>query len=220
MNWNLKGIAKCNFRRCQFTRGGGIINPIYSTVSVVPPRIGVDIVHVGMVEMASAELTPAAFPHPVRTEWKILAQLKVDNPSITQEECAKQIGVNPNTIRLWVRNPLYQSFENWFISKNYESMPVEVRKRREDVQEELDEFAQEMLGRLKDIVETSHDNKLIAQIGFDALDRANYRPLQKEGSRPINIIFTPEMLNELQRRRAEVVEGEAVVVGQVAEGAR
>lgn len=145
-----------------------------------------------------------------------MAGLKKDDPSITNEDCAKQIGVNPNTIRMWIRNPLYQSFENWYLEKNYEALSLPEKMKRADVQEELDEFAQEMLGRLKDIAETTHDNKLLAQIGFDALDRAGYAPMKKDSARPINLILTPELVESLRRRSAEVLDLD-VVVGQLVE---
>lgn len=162
-----------------------------------------------------AETVPVPiFPHPVRTEWKMLAQLCKDNPSITQDECAKQLGVNANTIRNWKRQPLYQSFENWFLQGVFDNQTFEQKKSRADIQEELDEFAQEMLGKLRDIAETSNDTKLVAQIGFDVLDRAGYSAVRKEGQRPISFILTAEALQELARRTQEMRSIDAVVVGQ------
>lgn len=160
---------------------------------------------------------PEQYPHPIRTEWKIMAMLKKDSPSITQEEIAKQIGVNPNTIRLWTRNPLYQSYESWYLEKEYEALDLPTKRSRAEVQEQLDEFAQEMLDRLVDIAETTHDNKLLVQIGFDALDRAGYGAAKKEAARPINLIITPELMHELRRRSVEARESETVVVGQLVE---
>jgi hypothetical protein len=144
----------------------------------------------------------------------LLAQIKLDNPSATLDECAKQLGVNPATIRLWLKQPLYQSYENWFLQREFERQPLSLKMSRAEVQDNLDEFAQEMLLRLKDIAETSHDSKLIAQIGFDALDRAGYAAARKDSARPINLIFTPELISVLRRRAEEVQALDAVVVGQ------
>lgn len=114
-----------------------------------------------------------------------------------------------------MRQPLYQSYENWFLSEHYDSTPLETKRARAEVQEELDEFAQEMLGRLRDIAETSHDTKLIAQIGFDALDRAGYAAVKKDSARPIQFILTAEAAVELARRAAEIRASTPIVVGQV-----
>lgn len=157
------------------------------------------------------------FPHPIRTEWKLLAILKKDNPGITNVECAKQLGVNENTIRHWFKSPLFQSYENWFLEKNWEYTPIDTKKARAAVQEELDEFAQEMLARLRDIVETSGDNKLVASIAFDALDRAGHIGPKREGQRPINFILTAEAVLELSRRAREIGTSEEVLVGQTVE---
>jgi hypothetical protein len=160
------------------------------------------------------------YPHPIRTEWKILAQLRADNPASTAIELARLIGVNENTIRFWTKKPLYQSYENWFLRRHFEHCPVEVRLRREEVQEQLDEFAQEMLFRLKDIAETTNDQKLLTSIGWDALDRAGYGAVKRESARPINLILTAEVLATIQRRSAEADTAiDAVVVGQMEQGA-
>lgn len=144
-----------------------------------------------------------------------MALYKKDNPTATQEELAKSIGVSANTIRHWLRKPLYQSYENWLINSTYEEMPLQAKRRREDVQEDLDEFAQEMLDRLRDIAETSQDQKLVAQIGFDALDRAGYAAAKKDSARPINLIITEELLATIRQRAVESSTVEGVVVGQV-----
>lgn len=158
-----------------------------------------------------------AFPHPIRTEWKILAQLRKDNPMITAEDLAKQLGTNSNTIRMWTRKPLYQSYENWYLGQTADHVPLDTKRSRAEVQDTLDEFAQEMLARLIDIAETSHDQKLLVQIGFDALDRAGYGAVKKDAARPINLIFTPELIGELRRRAGEIAESSEVLVGQVVE---
>lgn len=164
-------------------------------------------------------LPEAVYPHPIRSEWKLLVILRADNPTITKEEQAKQMGVSANTIRLWERQPLFQSYESWYFNRKWESIPLGEKKRRAEVQDQLDEFAQEMLDRLRDIAETSNDQKLVAQIGFDALDRAGYAAAKKDSARPINLIITPDLLLELQRRAVEMRDSGDVVVGQVEERA-
>jgi hypothetical protein len=146
------------------------------------------------------------FPHPVRTVWKLLALLRRDNPDITNGECAKQLGYNANSIGAWLRSPLYQS---------YDSQSLAVKVSRADVKEELDEFAVEMLGRLRDIVEHSSDEKLIASIGFDALDRAGYAEPKRDAQRPIQLILTSEVLSALMQRSREIADTTDVVVGEV-----
>ena len=155
------------------------------------------------------------FPHPVRTEWKLLAILRRDEPAITQTDCSRRLGVSINTIRHWLAKPLYQSFENWFLEKSFEGLPLPEKQTRAAVKEELDEFAVEMLSRLREIVETSNDDKLVASIGFDALDRAGYSPPQRDSGRAINFILTPEVLATLSQRKREIADTSEVVLGEV-----
>lgn len=161
----------------------------------------------------SLNITP--FPHPIRTEWKLLALLRKDNPGITQVECGKQLGVSALTIRHWMDKPLYQSYENWLLEKAYDSTPLDLKRARSEVKEELDEFAVEMLGRLRDIVETTSDEKLLTQIGFDMLDRAGYAEPKRDAQRSIQVILTPELVAILQKRQAEVVDNSQVLLGEV-----
>ena len=160
-------------------------------------------------------MTATPFPHPVRTVWKLLATLRRDNPDITNVECARQLGVTSNSIAAWLKAPLYQSYENWFLERTYEGQPLEVKRQRAAVKEELDEFAYEMLGRLQDIVEHSTDDKLVAQIGFDMLDRAGYSEPKRDTQRPISVILTAELLEILTRRRLESSTDTDVAVGEV-----
>lgn len=162
-------------------------------------------------------MTNSIFPHAVRTEFKLLALLRKDNPGISNVECAKQLGVNQNTIRVWLQKPLYQSYENWFLTQTYESQVLSEKRQRSEVKEDLDEFAVEMLGRLKDIVETSNDDKLIVSIGFDMLDRAGYAEPKRDQARAIQFLMTPELINMLQQRAKEISSGE-VIVGEVMSG--
>lgn len=157
----------------------------------------------------------AEFPHPVRTAWKMLAQLRVDNPNISNLECAKQLGVNAITIGSWLRQPLYQSFENFLITDMYEGLPLAVKSSRADVQKELDEFAHSMLYRLQEITETSQDDKLVATIGMDALDRAGFGPKSKNDGKALNLVLTPELLAILTTRAKEITGDVEVVVGEV-----
>lgn len=155
-----------------------------------------------------------AFPHAIKTSWKLLAIMRRDTPSLTNGDCARSLGVNENTIRHWLQTPLYQSYENWFLEKSYEATPLAIKMSRAEVKESIDEFAEEMLFRLKDIVETSSDEKLIANIGFDMLDRAGYSEPKKDSNRPINLVLTPELATMLFQRSREIAS-ESVVVGEV-----
>lgn len=154
------------------------------------------------------------YPHPIRTEWKLLTMLRRDNPGITQGEAARQLGVSALTIKHWTDKPLYQSYESWFLSQTYDNLPLQVKRRQAEVKEEIDEFAQEMLVRLKDIIETTSDEKLIASIGMDMLDRAGYSEPKRDVQRNIQVVLTPEVLAILQRRAAEIIDVEPVQLGE------
>jgi transposase-like protein len=159
-------------------------------------------------------LPEPVFPHPIRTEWKLLAIFKKDNPVASIGDCARAMGVNYHTIRAWIRQPLYQSYENWFLRRESDALPFETRLRNADMKDELDEFAVEMHDRLRSIVETTTDDKLIAQVAFDALDRAGYAPEKRDAKRPISLILTTEVLAALAQR-ARVIRDETIVVGEV-----
>jgi len=159
-------------------------------------------------------LPEPVFPHPIRTEWKMLALFKRDNPASTIGDCAKALGVNYHTIRAWIRQPLYQSYENWFLKRSDEDMPLAGRITKAEMQETLDDFAVEMQSRLQSIVETSNDDKLLSQIAFDALDRAGYAAERRDAKRPIQLILTPEVLRTFAERGREIANAD-IIVGEV-----
>jgi hypothetical protein len=163
-------------------------------------------------------MAEATFPHPVRTAFKLLALLRRDNPGISNVDCAKQLGVSVLTISHWLNKPLYQSYENWLINATYDSQPLPEKRSRADFKGELDEFAEEMFERLKDIVETTNDSALVAKIGFDMLDRAGYAEPKRDSARSVNVVLTADLLDVLMRRAVEARGSTALIDVQAVDG--
>jgi hypothetical protein len=153
------------------------------------------------------------YPQPVRTEWKLLATLRVEQPDLSIRDIAGRLARSEQTIRVWLRTPLYQAYETWFVNKHFDSLPLALKLSRQEMRQEIDGFAEEMLSRLRDIVETTADEKLVATIGFDILDRADYAAPKREQQRPITLVLTPELLDRLRNREREATTIDAVVVG-------
>mgnify|MGYP005818496997 CR=1 FL=1 len=113
----------------------------------------------------------------VRTEYKLLAGLRTEHPEWTVKELASRLGYSGGAIRTWLKSPEYQRFENWLLKKTWEAMPALVRESHEQVQERFADFAGYMQERLLDIIDTSEDPKLQAQVAQDWLDRAGHAPV-------------------------------------------
>lgn len=160
-------------------------------------------------------LPEVTYDQPVRVEWKLMADIRVGEPTVRNVDLAKRIGVNPNTITRWLLDPQYQRYENWILNKNYESLPAAVREEIKDVQERLSEGSSEMLDRLYGIIQTVGDPKLEAELCQDWLDRAGHAPQRKvAGSGRTTFVITEEAARVFMRREAEAglapVEGEVV----------
>jgi hypothetical protein len=123
-----------------------------------------------------------------------------------------RLGRSHQTIAVWLKQPLYQSYENWVINKTYDSAPG-LRRSKETLREEVGEFAAEMFDRLRDIVETTTDQKFIKEVAFDMLDRADVGAPKRETQRPINFMLTAEAVMMLQQRARE--SSQDVVTGEV-----
>lgn len=154
--------------------------------------------------MAEAQLD-RVYPLPVRTEWKLLAQMRANEPNVPISELAKRLGYAYQTVLLWLKKPTYQAYENWYLGKVYEELPLEVRRGREDVQETFNDFAGEMQDRLLAIIETTPDQRLAAQLAQDWLDRAGHAAVRKMEHRGITFTITAELHDMLERRAAEAV---------------
>ena len=156
---------------------------------------------------------PAAYPDFVRIEWKMIADIRCEQPDVPVTVLANRTGRSAQTIYVWLRRDAYQRYENWvFEQKKQQWTPFE-RAARADVAEELQEFSGEMLDRLRLIAETSGDDKLVASVSQDWLDRAGYAPKHKTDARATQIILSEGAIRALLDRAREA-QGE-VVVGEV-----
>lgn len=118
------------------------------------------------------------FPVYIRPEWRALAHLRVREFK-NWRECAIELGVSYQTILLWKGKVLYQQYEAHLQGAYLESVTPAVRKKREQVREDIEDSASEMFDRLKVIVETTSDQKLAASICQDLLDRAGVATVQE-----------------------------------------
>jgi len=139
----------------------------------------------------------------VRTEYKLLAHMRVENPQASPKELAAALGYSHAAIRHWLKTPDYQRFENWLLKKHVESLPPAIRNMREDIEARFTDFAGYMQERLLDIVDTTEDPKLVESIAQDWLDRAGFAPVKKQLSGVLSLTLTPEAVQELLRRERE-----------------
>ena len=110
---------------------------------------------------------------PVRTEWKLLGSMQVEEPMATLQDKATRIGVNVNTVRRWLRAQTYQRYENWLINKTFVTVPAEEQKILAD---QYESRAPDMQQRLLDIIESTNDPKLESSLALDWLDRTPSAP--------------------------------------------
>lgn len=144
------------------------------------------------------------YDSPVSVEWKLMGAIRTDEPTTTNADLAKRIGVNVNTITRWLRDPHYQRYENWLLRVEYESLPLETKREIADVGEALTEHSSEMAERLLGIIRMTGDAKLEASLCQDWLDRAGFAPqrkVQQSGLRPI--VITEEAAAIFFRRAQE-----------------
>jgi hypothetical protein len=135
-------------------------------------------------------------------EWKIMADLRAEVPEISVPQIAQRVGRSPASIRVWIRQPKYQAYENWvFTQKKAEWTPYE-RAHRADVGEMIQEFSGEMASRLLEIAESTDDEKLQAAIAQDWLDRGGYAA-QKKTTGSAQIVLTEGAVAEIFRRMQE-----------------
>ena len=156
---------------------------------------------------------PADVPYDrvVPTEWKLAVQRKLMDPTATWKQVAKDLGFTQQTVYIWTRNPEFQRYENWCITKELRDLPPEVRARRADARERLElgfeTHAEEMQERLLAILATTDDEKLQASIAQDWLDRTpGGQSVRTTDKRSLQLVMTPELLEmfEIRRREAEL----------------
>lgn len=160
----------------------------------------------GPCPMADLQTT---FGVPVRTEFKLMAEMRVREPNIPLSDIAKRLGFSYQTILMWSKKPLYQAYETWLVRNEYAALPPEVRRAKEEVQDGFAEFAGEMQDRLLAILETTPDQRLAATIAQDWLDRAGHTPIHKQELRGVSFTITAE-LHAILERRAREADGTAL----------
>lgn len=138
-----------------------------------------------------------------RTEFKLLANMRLERPDLPLKELAKALGYSAGAIRTWLKHPDYQRFENYLCKKAFENLPPAVRATFEQVQESFGTYADYMQARLLDILDTTEDPKLAAQIAQDWLDRAGHSAIKKNMTAGMTLHLTPEVLEVLMRRERE-----------------
>lgn len=141
--------------------------------------------------------------------WKRMVQLKVSMPAISNKELAKELGVNPTTIALWIAKPEYQRFENWALKSTapeLSELPMVGDPRPLDavpyVRARAETYLEEMQDRLMHILRTTESEKLQVEIILDQFDRVGLVS-QKAQQRVTPIIMTKEAIEALMGRAAE-----------------
>jgi hypothetical protein len=145
------------------------------------------------------------FPTYIRPEWRTLAYLRIKEYQ-SPRDCAAYIGVSYQTVLTWMKKPLYQAYEahlHGAYLDSERSLPVEVREKREQVRQRMEDNAGEMYDRLLTILDTTGDAKLQANIAQDLLDRAGVQAVQERTMRHVHQINDAK-LQELFDRAREI----------------
>jgi hypothetical protein len=145
------------------------------------------------------------FPAYIRPEWRTLAYLRIKE-FLSPRDCAAMIGVSYQTVLMWMKKPLYQAYEQHLHGAYLDSernLPVEVREKREQVRQRIEDNAGEMFDRLLMILDTTGDAKLQANIAQDLLDRAGVQAVQERTMRHVHQINDAK-LQELFDRANEI----------------
>ena len=155
-----------------------------------------------MPSQADSLVPVVEYPDPVRHEWRMMAELRLKMPDVSNREVAKALGYGYHTILAWSRDPRYQRYENFVIRKEIDQTPPSARPGK-SVAQVLSEYEVEMAERLVDICQMTSDDKLAADIAKDLLDRAGHAPKSRENNRPLIINLGNDVLQMFQRRAVE-----------------
>lgn len=141
---------------------------------------------------------------PVKVEWKLMATVRADEPSVTNVDLSRRVGVNQNTISRWLRDSQYQRYENWILTKNFDALPLDTRDVIQDVTDDFVDGSPEMQDRLRSIIAMTNDPKLEASLCQDWLDRAGYAPQRKVANNGgKTLVLTAEAMEVIFRRGRE-----------------
>lgn len=157
---------------------------------------------------------PTEYDSPVRVEWKVMGNIRVEEPTVSNVELAKRVGVNVNTITRWLRDPHYQRYENFLLQKEFDGMSLEQKEAHADVQDILKERSPEMIERLYGIIQMTGDVKLEADLCRDWLDRGGHVAQRKPDQSNIRAFVLTAEAAEVFMRRAK--EAKLIVEGEVA----
>jgi hypothetical protein len=144
----------------------------------------------------------------VRTEWKLLCERRLAAPDLSPVDLAKGLGFSASTVRIWLRSPHYQRYENFVIAQRRveltrEQVAPSSRFATETVPERFQEYQASMQERLLDIIETSENQKLVSELCKDWMAYGGVVPkaTPQQGSRVPAL--SEEMILMFARRAME-----------------
>jgi DNA-binding MarR family transcriptional regulator len=156
------------------------------------------------------------YDRPVRTEYKLLAALRAQPGAPSLREVADRLGYSYSAVLQWTKRPDYQRYESWLINQQFIELAPEGKKLREVISDQFSEYAQYMQERLLAILDSTHNERLQKEIAQDWLDRAGHGPIRRSDGRSIQLVLTPELVQQLRDRAAEA-QLEPVTVGNPVE---
>lgn len=175
--------------------------------SAVAPKVAVQqpappVALVSLPEYLDGEGNPIY----IRTEWKLLCEKRLAVPDRPITDIAGELGFTAQTLRIWLRDPVYQRYENFCISARRDQLvgvPVEYspRFRTGSVPERFQEYELQMQERLLDIIETTKNEKLQADLSEKWLAMAGHQPKGAATSGTSTHITAEQMVIFVQRAR-------------------
>jgi hypothetical protein len=139
----------------------------------------------------------------VRFEWRLMAEMRKENPGLTAPELAKALGRNAVTVRAWMRNTDYVRYENGVIGRIIaDSLPPSSRAEA-TVKEVFQSHAADLQMRLLDIIDETNDHKLQASLIHDWLDRSGHAARQPAGASGATLSVSQDVLLALITRARE-----------------
>jgi hypothetical protein len=142
----------------------------------------------------------------------LMAAVLEVGPGMSAKDKADMVGVSTHTIRKWERDPAFQRYQTWYIENKYivtpphhpsQEAPVPAAVKRRQLREEISEYAEEMFDRLKSIIETTEDEKLVVATAQDIMDRAGHAPQRTVTKTAPVMLLTPEALALFNQRAIE-----------------
>jgi len=145
----------------------------------------------------NSNLPIAVYDEYVRTEWKLLVERRIAGPHIPISDLAKGLGYSYHAIRNWMQQPKYQRYENWRLAQLHEQIVFTEgvargeRFNTNSVPERFQEFALEMQEGLLQIIETTSNEKLRADLMQNWLGYAGHvqqdRPSKADNRPPLSV---------------------------------